>query len=229
MSSGYIVSNSTNAFSTATNALQTQLREYIRVCQETNQSLRVYRGIELHNDTLPTVVYITPREIDRDPDCGLLIAEAVGIDTEKVDLTFQMWNNECIVLENSPGKDDMFYRSKILQQMRQNATVSGKLLEIINNRRFWKQSNYKSGTEMVTYILFTRYKFVVDSSGWMPPRLKNENDGHVNILSRTNVIIFAIDLLKFFGLTTPLDIESPYNVRSDVPGKYYVKYFESSL
>lgn len=223
MSSGFIVSNSTNAFSCAPNALQTQLREYINVCLNADplrRSYRAYGGVELDVSVLPSVVFITPNVANKnEDDCGLLIAEAVGIDAETVDLTFQMWNNEKIQLSNTIGNDDMLYRSNILRKMQQNTTVSSKLLDIVNNRRFWKQAGYKAqtGSEMITYILFTRYKFEVDSSG--SALLKNTNNGQTQILERKNVIIFAIDLLKFFGLS-PFDIESPYRVKAVQPGKY---------
>ena len=222
--SGYIVSNSTNAFSSEPNALQTQIREYIKVClnsDNSNRSFRVYGGLELDRTVLPTVVFITPNQANKEDDCGLLIAEAIGMDADTVDLTFQMWNNEKVQLSNSPGNDDMLYRSNILSKMQNNQVVSGKLLDIVNNRRFWKQANYKKqvDAEMVTYILFTRHKFEVDSSGGSAPRLKNANNGQTQILERKNVIIFAIDLLKFFGLL-PFDIESPYKVKLGPSGKF---------
>jgi hypothetical protein len=95
-------------------------------------------------------------------------------------------------------------------------------LDIVNNRRFWKQANYKNqpDSEMVTYILFTRYKFEVDSSGGSAPRLKNAHGGQTQILERKNVIIFALDLLKFFGLA-PFDIESPYKVKWNATSQKY--------
>jgi len=223
--SGYIVSNSTNAFSSEPNALQTQIREYIKVCLDADnptRAFRVYGGLALDSTVLPTVVFITPNKANKEDDCGLLLAEAIGMDADTVDLTFQMWNNEKIQLSNSPGNDDMLYRSNILDKMQKNAVVSGKLLDIVNNRRFWKQANYKQqpDSEMVTYILFTRYKFEVDSSGGSVPRLKNAHGGQTQVLERKNVIIFAIDLLKFFGLA-PFDIESPYKVKWNATSQKY--------
>lgn len=224
--SGYIVSNSTNAFSCEPNALQKQIREYINVCLNANKLARTYRvygGHELDSSVLPSVVFITPNKANTEDDCGLLIAEAIGMDADTVDLTFQMWDNEKIQLSNSVGNDDMLHRSNILSKMQKNQVVCGKLLDIVNNRRFWKQAGYKQepDAEMLTYILFTRYKFEVDSSGGSAPRLKNDNNGQSQILQRKNVIIFAIDLLKFFGVSS-FEIESPYRVKLTQSGKYEV-------
>ena len=236
--SGYIVTNNaTNSFSCEKNALQEQIREYIKVCCSTSNAsgeltYKAYGGIELHVSVLPSVVRITPQRMlpsvvsitpnaNQDDDCGWLLAEAIEIDAEQVDLSFKMWNTTVKIKNTQVGKDDMLYRSNILAQMLLNDKVIIGMLVIINNRRFWKQAGYKqSDGAMMTYILFTRFDFVVDTSGDSNQRLKNSNNGQNEILERKNVIILAVDLLKFFGME-PFDIELPYNVKkSTITGQY---------
>jgi hypothetical protein len=223
--SGYIV---TNSFSCEKNVLQEQIRKYIGICRndnKSNDSYRAYGGIELHVSVLPSVIFVTSTDAATQ-DCGWLLADAIGIDAEQVDLSFLMWQTTIKLRNSSSTADDMLSRSNILEQMQRNVTVCEKLLEIVNNRRFWKQAGYNnsSGSEMLTYILFTRYDFVVDASGDSNPRLKNSNNGQSGILERKNVIIFAIDLLRFFGLSA-FDIELPYKVKlnnSKTPARYEV-------
>jgi len=208
-----VSNNSTNAFSCAPNALTTQIREYIKVCLggQSNQSMKVYGGKALNSSTLPRVVFVTEHPSTKRDDCGLLIADAIGMDADTVELTFQMWSSGANTPKIQLTGNDMFSRRNIMQQMQLNRTVSDNLLKIVNNGRFWKQSGYKStnaGAEMITYILFTRYMFEVDSSGGNVPLLKNENNqGQVQILENKNVIIFAIDLLKYFNVR-PFDVET---------------------